>query len=211
MGCDVIGSSDSDLVTVIYSVDGSGTANIAYLDQEGNQENESNAALPWSMEFEAEEGSQVLYLRVDSRSSGSAYGTIRAGGELLSDLSSSGDVIAATSAWGDNEVKFTYLIASGHEGTATFNTVAGLDSLNLADLEKLEGTPTFFTREEMTVPAGFQASVSIYGDGIDSGDSCLFSTLIYEPKPGLSLTLANRQSCSLQAHGIELSATVPGY
>ena len=209
-GCDVLGDEKS--VEISYRLNGEGgVSSVAYLDKGGEMVTLSAQSLPWEYSFKVEEGSQLLYLRAQRSQSGVVSGIIKGDGEILKEFQIGQHKSGGISAWGrDENIPLRYLFVSGHTGESFFMSTSGLDSLSVADFSLREG-PLYIQSQTINVGAGFEAQAYLQGEGIDSGDSCIYVGILYEPEQGNELTLISEQRCNTDPHLVGIAADVPGY
>lgn len=204
-GCD---SASNNAVSVLYEVTGTGTADVWVFGEDGERIEADGISGGWQYAFGAEEGTQLLYVRL-TNVQGQLEATIKASDVLLGEISASDGYTRGVSAWGSDEgVALHYSITSESEGAATFSTPAGTDSLSASAFAIQQG-PYRAEQRTYTVPAGFGAAVSAVADSDDFG--CISARIQYEPLPGVILDLAGRQVCGSGVYGVNVGDDVPGY
>lgn len=204
-GCD---SASNNKASIEYAVTGTGTADVLVYAEDVEQVKASRVSGPWSYRMESEEGAQLLYIRL-TNVQGSLSAAIKADGILLNEVSVSDGYTRGVSAWGSNAgITLHYSVTSESEGTATFNTPAGIDSLAASAFAIQEG-PYRAEQRTYAAHAGFDAGISALADSDDFG--CISARIQYEPLPGIILDLAGRQVCGSGVYGVSVGDDLPGY
>lgn len=200
-GCD---STDNN-IDIQYALTGTGTADVWVYGEEEERIEADDATGGWTYDMQAEEGSQLLYIRL-ANVRGQVGATITAGGEVLASITATEAYTRGVSAWGSDTVTLHYTAVTEGEGSATFSTPSGNESLASAQFAQQEG-PAWIDRRTLSAPAGFQAQVVAT---VDDGDfTCTSARIEFEPMPGKRLDLVNVRQCGPAPVSASASAEVP--
>lgn len=211
--------SDDELVTVRYAISSTtdGKATVLFLDENEEISGSTRTIVEdgWTYTFEAQEGSQVLYLMTEKVIKGTVEAQIFVNDKLQTSHIHSAPTTTltrkiASSAWGSNSnIDLFYNIDGAFIENISLSVPAGTEDISAPD----QGHFNYCRIDrQLSINAGFNANVAISRNALDF-IGCVQATISYKPMEKLEhpLLLAAVEQCDVSPLNVSVSIPVPGF